>query len=348
VSVRTLHVVSAQYGQYYHRLLYDRLRPWVEDAPISSGPDGMPAVADLHEYDLFHLHSPEDLPIALDLAQHVRFGEVLAAARVPIVWTQHNFEPHDKTTSPRFTAIYEHWAGRADLVFHHSRWGMAECRKRYPFSPFARHHVVHHGHFGPLMPELNELDPRDCRAELGLDPDLLCLGVIGHPRAEKQVMLAVRAFLEAGRDDMQLLVLSLSDRDEISVYPRVVALQHEPLPRPDYNRRLRSVDVALMPFRAGMLTTGSAADVIGLGIPAITSEWPYLSEVLGEAAIIYGSTQLDLACCLATLTGSQLDAARDAVRALKATYDYGAVAQTALPLLQQAAFVGPLANRSVR
>ena len=39
-----------------------------------------------------------------------------------------------------------------------------------------------------------------------------------------------------------------------------------------------------------MLATGTVADAIGVGIPALVSDWPYLAETLGDAGIRVGHT----------------------------------------------------------
>lgn len=331
--MRPIRVVSAQYDQYYHRLLYDQLRPYVEDAPLLSGhltgPDGLGNNA-----DIFHLHSPEDLPLGADVNEHQRFAESLDRSGIRLVWTQHNFHPHDKSLRAAYQPIYDEWARRADTIIHHSQWGMRQCQTRLPFRTDAKHFLVPHGHFGPLMPELPELDPEDCRVELGLEPGKLCLGIIGHPRAEKRTMMAMDAFVAADRQDMQLLVLSLGDHDCIPTHPLIVALRHKALPRCQYNRRLRSIDVALMPFESGMLTTGSVADVIALGIPAAISVWPFLSEMLGDAGIVYGDTQESLTSCIADLAPERILSARTATRALRSNFDYSVVASLALTALQ--------------
>jgi glycosyltransferase involved in cell wall biosynthesis len=327
-------VATAQRDQYYHRLLYDQLRPWVHDIPLRPG--HMSGADDLsRDADIFHLHSPEDLPLRPDVGEHGQFADNLRRSQIRVVWTQHNFHPHDAALRAAYRPVYAEWAGRADSVIHHSRWGMRECLARFPFRPDARHFVVPHGHFGSLMPELRALDPGDCRAALGLDPGKLCLGIIGHPREEKQAAMAMRAFAAAGREDMQLLALSLTARDLAPAHPSIVGLRHTPAARPEYNRRLRAIDVALMPFAPGMLTTGSIGDVIAMGVPAITSDWPFLAEILGSAGIVYGAGEDALRQCISGLTAAQVSDASSAVPKLQERYAYSAVALAALRALRR-------------
>jgi hypothetical protein len=65
-----------------------------------------------------------------------------------------------------------------------------------------------------------------------------------------------------------------------------------------------------------MLTTGVVGDVVGRGLPAIVSAWPYLTETLGEAGLAYDSPE-HLAELLQTLTPDRLASAARASRGLQ-------------------------------
>ena len=98
----------------------------------------------------------------------------------------------------------------------------------------------------------------------------------------------MEAFAATKRDDMQLLVLSLDD-EEVPDDPRITARPYDFVARDEYNRRLAAIDVIALPFdpKGEMLTTGVVGDVVGLGLPAIVSSWPYLTESLGAAGLVY-------------------------------------------------------------
>lgn len=330
-----MRVLTAQAEQYYHRLLYEPISSVVEQRTVVFGDGGLARPWSLEGCDVFHLHSPEDLPLGADPSRHQAFSDQLRDAGIRVMWTQHNFGPHDPGDREAYAGVYELWAGCADTVVHHTKWGMSQCRDRFPFRPDARHRVIPHGHFGPLMPELATLDPNRCRSELGLEPNTTCVGIIGHPRAEKQVQLAMAAFVRAGRSDLQLLVLSLRPGEVAPRNDRIVALVHQPVPRPEYNRRLRAVDVVLLPFAPGMLTTGSVADVVALGVPAVVSDWPFLTEVLGDAGIVYGAGEDALAACLAQLSTPQLHQSQNAMRRLRPAFDYTSLSALLLEALRE-------------
>jgi spore maturation protein CgeB len=102
-----------------------------------------------------------------------------------------------------------------------------------------------------------------------------------------------------------------------------------------YRRRLAAVDALVLPFAAGeMLTTGTVGDAVGLGVPSISSDWPYLTEVLGDAAIVYGQGLADLTACIRGLDREDLERARTAAVALQPTYDWTTVAAQTHDLLE--------------
>ena len=47
-----------------------------------------------------------------------------------------------------------------------------------------------------------------------------------------------------------------------------------------------------------MLATGTLADAIGVGLPALVSDWPFLTEMLGDAGIRVGHTAAEIAAAL--------------------------------------------------
>ncbi len=84
-----------------------------------------------------------------------------------------------------------------------------------------------------------------------------------------------------------------------------------------------------------MLLTGTAFDTIAADKAAIVSDWPVLGEVLGEAAICYGSTRDDLTACLERLTSEQLAASSGAMRERRLQTEWRTIAQQTLDLLEE-------------
>ncbi|MGH0038533.1 MAG: hypothetical protein ACQGVK_26150 [Myxococcota bacterium] len=330
-----LRIAATEIGHHYHRSLYDPLAGRVCEKRFAhawvSDPDR--AARELEDVDLFHLHWPEWIAGPEPLV-HRRFLDVLAASDVRIVWTQHNLVPH--RSHPAHREIYELWAQAAHAAIHHSEWGMERMRSRYAFGAHTLHRVIPHGHFGHLMDEVAAVDRSEAEAELGLAPCRLRLGVVGAPRTEKRTGMLMQAFAASAPADCQLLVLSLGPDEAVPDDPRITALPYEHVERATYNRRLATLDLLAIPIEGGdYLTTGQFADAVGLGLPALTSDWEFLDEMLGEAAICYGHGRQALERCLASLDEERVARAAAASRRLRPQLDWSQLAERTLELLEQ-------------
>lgn len=309
-----LRIVSTAAGHHYNDALYAPMgdRVHVERLPHSAAVDPTSLI---ERTDVFHLHWPEWLTIqSSEQQQHLI--DALRAAGTRIVWTQHNLVAHSR--DPRAEPLYRAWAEAADLVVHHSEWGKGRALATYEYGPQTRHVVIAHGHFGGGA----DVAPRRAGATV-------TLGIIGAPRIDKDVDLVVRAFARVDRDDLRLVVWSLDGDDGAPADPRIDAHRYEMVDRALYDERLADIDALLMPFDpdGAMLTTGTIGDALGFGIPTIASSWPYLVEALGDAAIVYGSTEDDLVACLESLDRADLDRAADAAVARRAEHDWSVIAE---------------------
>jgi hypothetical protein len=314
-SVRPLvRIATPDLGHHYHRSLYDPLA----DAVIESGFGAhLLSRADvarerLTTVDGFHLHWPEWFVDTVDQADV--FTRLLDETRTTLIWTQHNLRPHRDLVQA--DEIYQRFASAAALVIHHSEWGRRVVQDRYRFRDDAVHLVLPHGHFGRLFSDAH--DREDVERELDLQPCRIRIAIIGAPRREKDTQGFMEAFASTSRTDLQLLVLSLNEDERVPDDPRIRALPYEFVSRDVYNSRLAAVDAVALPFEPDgqMLTTGVVGDVVGLGLPAIASSWPYLTEALGESAIVYRSDE-ELIAILEALTDEDLAAAHAASVALQ-------------------------------
>jgi hypothetical protein len=101
-------------------------------------------------------------------------------------------------------------------------------------------------------------------------------------------------------------------------------------------------DLLALPFDpAGeMLATGTAADVIGLGLGALVSDWPYLAEALGAAGIPCGSDPDAVAAALDGLTDDDVLAAQAASRSMQSELAWPAIAERTFVVLDRLAGTG--------
>jgi glycosyltransferase involved in cell wall biosynthesis len=330
-----LRVATSASQHHYNRSVYDPLAGRVAESqfPFEWLTDPAAAAEEfLRELDIFHLHWPEWMSHSVDV--HRALLARLRAAEVRIVWTQHNLVPHRRDA--QLIELYALWAGAADAVIHHSLSGAQRVRARYAFRADALHRVIPHPHFGHLMAGGPATDRAAVERELRLAPCAIRLGVVGAPRPEKDVQLVLDAFAACSRADLGLLALSLGADERVPDDPRITAIPYEMVDRATYDRRLRAIDALVFPIRAGeLLTSGVVGDAVGAGLPSIVSDWEFLSEVLGDAAICYGATTADLTRCFDTLRPDHLAHAAAAARALQPLYASERVAAMTLELLSE-------------
>ncbi len=334
-----LRVGSTAHGHHYDRPLYRALRPHGVDGRRS--PIGWEATAEvgLRDVDLFHLHWPEWLAFD-DLAAHLDLIAVLRYEGLPIVWTAHNLTPHDKRAEV-YDPIYAAWAAAADGVIHHTAWGEERMRARYRFADRCRHEVIPHGHFGSMWARAGLADRAEAERRLGLPPvpaGGLRIGMVGAPRAEKPVQAVLDGVAASARADVQLACWSLGRGEVVPDDPRIVVA--EPYRSTDpagYALRLAACDALALVFDpdGDMLATGTAADAIGVGLPVLRSDWGFLAEHLGAAAIPIGHTATSIAAALNALTPAALDAARAAAVARRADHEWSTIADATAALFER-------------
>ncbi|MGZ6952843.1 MAG: hypothetical protein ACXVJX_12120 [Acidimicrobiia bacterium] len=336
-----LRVASTAHGHWYHRLLYAPVADRVLDLPAPIGPLGDRSV-DLADVELLHLHWPEWFGFD-DPATHERLIATLADRGIPVVWTAHNLTPHDRKPEV-YDAIYQRWAETIDAVIHHSVWGRDRMLARYRFRADCRHEVIPHDHFGDLWPAATSLTRADAEARLGLSPATIRIGLVGAPRVDKRVGEFLEAVTCCARPDVQVVCWSLALGDVAPDDPRVaVAEPYRGADEATYGTRLAACDALAFPFdpEGEMLATGTIADAIGLGIPALVSDWPFLTQMLDGAGIPMGHTVATMTAALDALTTDRLDAARTAMAALRPSYDWGPLAARTVDLFERVALAEP-------
>jgi len=331
-----LQVGSTAHGHHYDRSLY---RPMLEHGVVGRrSPVGWEGRASdrLSDIDLLHLHWPEWVAFD-DLDAHRAIITELADHDVAVVWTAHNLTPHEKRAET-YDPIYAAWAAAADAVIHHSAWGQQRMRDRYAFGTHTRHEVIPHGHYGAMWDRAG-LPPRaDAERRLGLAPTGLRIGMVGAPRAEKRVQEVLDAVAASGRSDIELVCWSLSGAETVPDDPRVaIAELYAMVDRPTYAARLAACDVLALVFDPDgeMLATGTASDTVGLAMPALCSDWAYLTEHLGAAGIPVGHTTASITAAIDALTTEVLDAARTAAVARKADYHWTTIAERTAALFER-------------
>ncbi|MCY3633713.1 MAG: glycosyltransferase [bacterium] len=327
-----LRVASTINGHPYDRSLYDPLA----DRVVATGagiPDNK-LIRRLHDIDVLHMAWPEWWS-GVDPERTAEVLSQVKATGTAIVWTQHNLLPHFFKTDEA-AASYQMWAEAADAVIHHSEVGQGVALDTYRYGAHTEHHVIPHGHWGREYETVAGTTREDVELAEGWAPRGLRVAVIGTPRVEKDLQLVVDAVSACARDDIQLIIrvdLSVAVPDD----PRITA-EHGHLDFNQYLRRMKAFDAVILPFApTGMLTTGTAFDCLGAGVPAITSDWDFFDETFAGADIRYGSTVEDLTRCLDELTPEDLDRSRQALIDRRPAFDWEPIAEQTLAVLEAAA-----------
>ena len=327
-----LRVASTIHGHPYDRSLYDPLA----DQVVATGagiPDDM-LVRRLRDVDVLHMAWPEWWT-GVDPQRTAEVLEQVKDTGTAIVWTQHNLLPHFFKTDDAASS-YQLWAEGADAVIHHSQSGRDVALAAYDYGPNTEHHVIPHGHWGREYEAAVHTTREHVEVAEGWPPCGLRVAVIGTPRVEKDLQLVVDAVAACERDDIQLVIrvdLSAAVPDD----PRIIA-EYGHLDAAKYLRRMKAFDAVVLPFApTGMLTTGTAFDCLGAGVPAITSDWEFFDETFAGADIRYGSSVEDLTQCLDGLTPETLDRSRQALIDRRPAFDWGPIAERTLAVLEAAA-----------
>ena len=327
-----LRVASTIHGHPYDRSLYDPLASRVVATGIGFPDDKL--VQKLRDIDVLHMAWPEWWS-GVEPHRTAEVLEQVQATGAAIVWTQHNLLPHF-FKSEEAEASYQLWAEAADAVIHHSEGGRQVALAAYDYGTHTQHHVIPHGHWGLEYETVAHSTREDVELAEGWAPCGLRVAVIGTPRVEKDLQLVVDAVAACARDDIQLVIrvdLSVAVPDD----PRIIA-EFGHLDFNQYLRRMKAYDAVILPFApTGMLTTGTAFDCLGAGVPAITSNWDFFNETFAGADIRYGETVEDLTRCLDDLTPEALDRSRQALIDRRAAFDWEPIADQTLAVLEAAA-----------
>ena len=321
-----LRVASTAHGHWYDRLLYEPMADRVRGIAAPIGVLADPTV-DLDDVELLHLHWPEWFGFD-DASAHAELIATLADRGIPVVWTAHNLTPHDRRPDV-YDPIYQQWATAADAVIHHSDYGRERMLARYSFRPECRHETIVHGHFGDLWPAAHTMTRAEAEHRLGFEPTNIRIGLVGAPREDKKVLEFLDAVTGCTREDIQVACWSLRIDQTAPDDPRiVVADRYRGVDDVSYATRLAACDVLAFPFDpdGDMLATGTVADAIGVGTPALVSEWPFLTEMLGDAGIPCGHQAADITRTLDSLTRADVDNAAAAMRALRPSFDWAPLA----------------------
>lgn len=219
---------------------------------------------------------------AAELAKFV--GKIALARQLgyKIVWTMHNYLPHERTYPRLHFAERFLMARLAHVVIVHCEHGRTLLREKL----LRRQEVfvLPLGDFGPYLPLLP--DREDARKRLGIPRGCTVFYFFGSVRPYKQVPLLIREFHNVAGSDLRLLVtgvpLNESLQNEIMVVAQSdarIRLRLEHVSDEDLAMHLAASDVVVLPYR-DILGSGSAMLAMSSGLPVVAPRAGCLAELI--------------------------------------------------------------------
>jgi beta-1,4-mannosyltransferase len=256
---------------------YDFERDWLERK--------RPDFEVLHLNWLDRFYRAEDLEATLE--RYTRFAENVGFARslgYRIVWTLHNFYPHERPF-PALDRLARHLVcSQADAVIAHCEYAAGLVRKVF----FRREnlHVIPHGNFIDAFP--NQISREDARRQLEIPEQAFVYLFFGNARAYKSIETLIEAFGSTAAQDAQLVLMmrqafspeyadelrALAKRDE-----RIRVFTSTYFANADFQLYINSADVAVLPF-SEVLTSGSAITALSFGLPVVLPRLGCLPELI--------------------------------------------------------------------
>ena len=241
----------------------------------------------LHLNWLDRFYRAEDLEAALE--RYTRFAENVSFARnlgFRIVWTLHNFYPHERPF-PQLDRLARHLICRqADAVIAHCEYAADLARK--VFFRSENLHVIPHGNFIDVFP--NEISREHARRQLEIPEEAFVYLFFGNARTYKSIETLIEAFGNTAAQDALLVLMmrqSFNPRyaDELSVLAerdgRIRVFTSPYFANADFQVYINSADVAVLPF-SEVLTSGSAITALSFGLPVVLPRLGCLPELIDE------------------------------------------------------------------
>jgi len=251
----------------------------------------------LHFHWTAHYYDRAQLYYAVKALLTHQSGILLAKLKgFKIVWTMHNYMPHD--ANRRWLNYVERFlmARVADTIIVHCAHGQRLIASRL----FRKSGVlvIPHGDFAEFLPR--DRKP-EARMRLGLPESATVLLFFGRIRAYKGLTDLLHSFREIDGDQLRLVVVgTLADRFEDSSWAHevrslvaqdsrvVAAMDDSYISDESLAVYLSAADVAVFPFRQ-ILTSGSVITALSFGLPVVAPRLGCLPEVLNDdCGVLYG------------------------------------------------------------
>lgn len=242
----------------------------------------------LHINWLHHFYKAEDLQTGVELLNE--FVDRLSFAKelgYHIVWTMHNFYPHERPFPELDHLAQLSMCRIADHVVAHC--GYAADLAREHFYRSKNLHVVPHGNYIDAYP--NEISQVDTRQALGIAEDAFVYVFVGNARPYKGIERLIEHFGQVADEKSVLLLMMRSGlnpayadeiKNSVADDDRVLVFTSSFFEQEAFQTYLNAADVAVLPF-VDVLTSGSALLALSFGKPLIVPNIGCLPELVDES-----------------------------------------------------------------
>jgi len=242
----------------------------------------------LHINWLHHFYRAEDLQTSVkrlnDFVERLNFAKYLGYR---VVWTMHNFYPHERPFPELDHLAQLSMCRLADHVVAHC--GYAADLARTHFYRTKNLHVIPHGNYIDAYP--NIVSRSEARQKLDIADDAFVYLFVGNARPYKGIERLIKAF-EKVVDEKSILLLMMRSglnieyADEIKAQvkddDRILAFTNPFFERDAFQMYLNAADVAVLPF-VDVLTSGSALLALSFGKPLVVPHIGCLPELVDDS-----------------------------------------------------------------
>lgn len=244
-------------------------------------------------YDVLHInwlhnfYRVEDLETAVkcvnNFVENLHFAKQLGYR---IVWTMHNFYPHERRFPELDHLSQLSMCRLADEVVAHCDYAAGLARQHFYRTEHL--HVIPHGNYIDAYP--NDISKTDARQRLGISEDAFVYVFMGNARPYKGIEHLIEAFCDVADDRAVLLLMMRSwvnpayaegikaaAKDDARIMP----FTSQFFDREEFQVYLNAADVAVLPF-VDVLTSGSAILALSFGKPVILPNLGCLPELVDD------------------------------------------------------------------
>ncbi len=272
-------------GNPYNRLLYEAMEK--EGTVID---EFTPERLLTGEYDVWHLHWPENLLSICKLLDAMLrivglFGLMVVARirGIRIVWTVHNLDTHEQRHLLLERLFWTFFIPRIDGFISLSEVGLRQAEVRFPALRNISGFVVPHGHYRTAYPEAVLKD--EARERLHLETDDRVMLYVGRIRPYKNVPRLIRAFRLIEDERARLLVVGESNDEVLQMTIAAEAAQDSRvqcelrfIPDDDLPIYLGTSDLVVLPYR-NILHSGAALLALSFNRPVLVPDLGAMGEL---------------------------------------------------------------------